>query len=70
MNLITLLTTNKQDQLALDEIKNISKSLNNTEDILREKIQLRYQELDILNKEYTSILETYSQIIRVCNQQH
>jgi hypothetical protein len=59
-----LSTNNTLNESALYEIKNLNNSLNKAEDILRAKILLRYQELDILNKEYNSIVETYSQIIR------
>lgn len=54
-----------KNQEALYEIKSLNVSLNSAEDVLRDKIQLRYQELTTLNKEYTSIMETYSQIIKI-----
>ena len=54
-----------KNQLALYEIKSLDMSLNAAEDVLRDKILLRYQELNTLNKEYTNIMETYSQIITI-----
>lgn len=60
-----LSTNNNKNQAALYEIKNLNLSLNTSEDLIKEKIRLRYQELDTLNKEYTSIMEIYAQIIRV-----
>jgi len=53
-----------KNQNVLYEIKEADATLNAAEDILRDKIQLKYQQLDNLNKEFTNIMETYSQIIR------
>jgi len=53
-----------KNQNVLYEIKEADTTLNAAEDILRDKIQLKYQQLDNLNREFTNIMETYSQIIR------
>ena len=55
---------NNHLQQNLNEIKTSLKSLNNTEDILLEKIKMKYQDLRVLNREYTNIVDTYTQIIR------
>lgn len=55
---------NESKQKALDDIKSICVSLNRAEDALHEKIKLRYQELESLNRDYNNIIETYSHIVR------
>lgn len=60
-----LISNINKNQEALYEIKSLNLSLNSAEDLLREKIKLRYQELTTLNKEYTCIMDTYTQIIKV-----
>ena len=55
---------NESKQKELDEFKNIHNALNKAEDALREKIILRYQELEMLSRDYNNIIETYSHIIR------
>ena len=59
-----LSSINESKQRSIDEIKNISRSLDQAEDALREKIILRYQELDTLKREFNNIIETYNNIIR------
>jgi hypothetical protein len=59
-----LSSINESKQKSIDDIKNISKTLDRAEDTLREKIILRYQELDTLKREFNNIIETYSNIIR------
>lgn len=56
---------NKQNQDALDELKGICISLNTAEDTLRDKIRLIYTELESINKEFSNIMDIYSQIISV-----
>lgn len=59
-----LSSINESKQKSINEIKNISKSLDRAEDVLREKIILRYHELDTLNREFNNIIETYGNIVR------
>ena len=55
---------NADKQKQLNSIKNICSSLDNAENSLREKKELRYRELESLSKDYSNIVETYSHIIR------
>jgi len=59
-----LRTINIKNQTIVDELKNMCVSINNAEDVLREKIRLIYSELNTLNKDYIHIMEMYSQIIK------
>lgn len=59
-----LSSVNLSKQSSLDEIRSINNALNKAEDLLREKITLRYHELDSLKCEYSNIIETYGSIIR------
>ncbi len=56
-------TINQSKQKELDEIKSICQSLDKTEDLIIEKIILRYQELEKLKKEYINMTETYNNIV-------
>ena len=59
-----LTTINDNKQKAIDEIRSTCTSLNKSEDALREKIALRKEELNIYIKDFTSIIDTYNQIIK------
>jgi hypothetical protein len=56
-------TINQINQLQIDEFKSISKSLDVSEDALRNKILLRCIELNALNKEFNTIITAYTHII-------
>ena len=47
-----------KNQNVLYEIKEADATLNAAEDILRDKIQLKYQQLDNLNKEFYEFIKT------------
>lgn len=55
---------NQDKQNVLDEIKSTNIALNKAEDALRDKINLRKHELNILKKDYNNMIETYTHIIR------
>jgi hypothetical protein len=55
---------NEGNHKELDELKNMCISLDKAEDDLREKIVLKYQELEKLKHAFNNIIETYSHIIR------
>ena len=59
-----LSSINKEKQKELDDINVMCKSLNVSENEIREKIKIVYNSLDKLNREYNNIIETYSHIIR------
>ena len=63
-NFHKLTTINDRKQKSIDEIKSTCASINKAEDVLREKIISRKEELMILQKDFTSIIETYNQIIK------
>jgi len=55
---------NKDNQDQLNEIRTILSTLDKTEDLLRDKIKLRHQELDVINREYAGIIEAYNHIMQ------
>ena len=59
-----LVLLSKNNQKSLDDLKSVHASLNWAEDVLREKIQLRYSELENLNRDFANIMDTYAQIIK------
>ncbi|VBB18371.1 hypothetical protein YASMINEVIRUS_834 [Yasminevirus sp. GU-2018] len=59
-----LVILSKNNQKALDDLKSVHASLNWAEDVLREKIRLRYSELETLNRDFANIMDTYAQIIK------
>ena len=59
---------NNIKQKEVDEITRLNNTLNQSEDILREKIYLKYQELDNLKKQFDNIFETYNQIVLSCHK--
>lgn len=56
------------NQCKLTEIKTLCKNLNDTEFLLREKIHLKRQELEIINSDLTNVIDTYTQIINLSLQ--
>lgn len=59
-----MINVNMEKQNMINEIKTISKSLDDSERAVREKIELRLRELDSLNREYINVVETYGHIVR------
>lgn len=59
------LDINASKQKMIDELRNISVSIDKTEDSLHEKIKHRYEELEELKKEFTNVIETYNHIIKL-----
>lgn len=67
-----MLLFNKQNQESLDELICTNASINGAEDVLRTKINLICTELETITKDFSNIMDTYSQIISVssANQEH
>ncbi len=59
-----LTTINDNKQKSIDEIRITCASIDKAEEAIREKIVSRKNELIALQKEFTSIIETYNQIIK------
>lgn len=59
-----MIEINENSQRLLDDIKNMNAVLFNADSVLRDKIRSKYAELENLNKEYMSIIDTYTQIIQ------
>lgn len=59
-----MIEINENSQRLLDDIKNMNAVLFNADSVLRDKIRSKYTELENLNKEYMSIIDTYTQIIQ------
>jgi len=55
----------EENQCELNEIKTTCKSLNGTENLVREKIRLKRHELETLSRDFSNIMDVYSRIINL-----
>ncbi len=59
----TISSNIEENQCGLNEIRTLCKNLNGTEDLVREKIQLKKQELETLKCDFINIMDMYARII-------
>ena len=59
-----LLNINELNQKSINDINLIKSNIDKFEDDIRDKITIRYQELEKLKSDYCKIVETYSHIIK------